>query len=140
MQDIISSWTLPWRWWINASPQFGFININKMESSDPTLEQDVIQEVAGYGKQLGRIVEALSVVVSGMQSSSLMPSEQKALKDFLVLARQIATLKEKKGAYSPVPRITDIEQLLIDIRYLKKNNPEMLKRIIDELRDEKTSE
>ncbi len=64
MQDIGTFWSLPWRWWLNANPQFGFININKMESSDPKLEQDVVENVASYGTQLGRIIGALGVTVS----------------------------------------------------------------------------
>ena len=41
-----------------VSSQFGLINITVGQSSDPSVEADVLTDVAGYGKQLGRIEDA----------------------------------------------------------------------------------
>jgi hypothetical protein len=43
--------------------QFGLININLGQSSDPDVEADVLSDVAPYGKQLGRIGDALLVLL-----------------------------------------------------------------------------
>ena len=36
--------------------QFGLVNINLGQSSEPKVEEEVLSDVATYGKQLGRIV------------------------------------------------------------------------------------
>jgi hypothetical protein len=44
--------------------QFGLINVDIGQSTDPQVEQDVLTDVASYGKQLGRIGDALVVLLS----------------------------------------------------------------------------
>ena len=44
--------------------QLGLININLGQSSDPKVEADVLSDVATYGKQLGRIGDALAVLIA----------------------------------------------------------------------------
>ena len=44
--------------------QFGLVNITVGQSSEPTVEADVLSDVAGYGKQLGRIGDALVVLLA----------------------------------------------------------------------------
>ena len=46
-------------WFRSSMGQFGFINVNEMQSDDPDQEQRIVNGVASYGKQLGRVVEAL---------------------------------------------------------------------------------
>ena len=41
--------------------QFGLVNINLGQSSEPKVEEEVLSDVATYGKQLGRIGDALIV-------------------------------------------------------------------------------
>jgi len=43
--------------------QFGLININLGQSSEPNVEADVLSDVASYGKQLGKIGDALIVLL-----------------------------------------------------------------------------
>src|ERR687885_737686 len=47
----------------SVGDQLGFININAARSPDPGLERHIITEVASYGRQLGRILDALDVLV-----------------------------------------------------------------------------
>ena len=44
--------------------QLGLVNINLGQSSDPAVEADVLSDVATYGKQLGRIGDALAVLLA----------------------------------------------------------------------------
>ena len=44
--------------------QFGLININLGQSSNPTVEEEVLTDVASYGRQLGRISDALAVLLA----------------------------------------------------------------------------
>jgi hypothetical protein len=71
----------PWTWplggdvtqwirttWIKAlSDQTGFININNVRAGDPEVERRIIEDVASYGRQLGRIMEALDVVIGHLR-------------------------------------------------------------------------
>jgi hypothetical protein len=44
--------------------QFGLVNISMGRSSDPKVEEQVLSDVASYGKQLGRIGDALIVLLA----------------------------------------------------------------------------
>ncbi len=83
----------PWSWWLKSMGQFGFIYINQMESSDSELERTILENVAGYGKQLGRIVEALNVLVEYSDGTGLTEEDRKVLKDFSDMAAEIAAVK-----------------------------------------------
>ena len=43
--------------------QFGLVNIDLGQSSEPDVESEVLSDVASYGKQLGRIGDALIVLL-----------------------------------------------------------------------------
>jgi hypothetical protein len=92
-----ASW--PWTWplggdvtqwirtsWIKSlSDQTGFININNVRAGDPELERRIIEDVASYGRQLGRMMEALDVVVGHLrlgEGKDLTADERHALRDF----------------------------------------------------------
>src|SRR5918993_1885025 len=84
----------PWTWWFKfTGNQVGFINIYEMESSDSEQERKIVEEVASYGKQLGRIVEALSVVLRHESFSGLRPDDKLAIERFLDMADQVSALK-----------------------------------------------
>jgi hypothetical protein len=102
------SW--PWTWplggdvtqwirttWIKSlSDQTGFININNVRAGDPEVERRIIEDVASYGRQLGRIMEALDVVIGQLrlgERTDLTADERHALQDFSDLVRQVQMLK-----------------------------------------------
>jgi hypothetical protein len=80
-----ASW--PWTWplggdvtqwirtsWIKSlSDQTGFININNVRAGDPDLERRIIEDVASYGRQLGRMMEALDVVIGQLRGCAPPP-------------------------------------------------------------------
>ena len=43
--------------------QLGVINIHLSRSSDPDVEQELLSDVGTYGKQIGRISDALIVLL-----------------------------------------------------------------------------
>jgi hypothetical protein len=52
------------------------ININLGQSSDPDVEQEGLSDVGTYGKQIGRISDALIVLLAHFQPQSpLTPKE-----------------------------------------------------------------
>ena len=98
-----ASW--PWTWplggdvtqwirttWIKSlSDQTGFININNVRAGDTELERRIIEDVASYGRQLGRMMEALDVVIGHLrlgERTDLTADERHALQDFSDLVRR----------------------------------------------------
>ena len=75
-----------------AKGQFGFINVNKMQSTNKELERDIIENVASYGMQLGQIIDALSVVIEKLD---LNVEAYPALRRFNAMAT--LWLKKSKG-------------------------------------------
>jgi hypothetical protein len=143
-----ASW--PWTWplggdvtqwirtsWIKSlSDQTGFININNVRAGDPDLERRIIEDVASYGRQLGRMMEALDVVIGHLrlgEGKDLTADERHALQDFSDLVRQVQALK---GDTRP-PRLTaaELDRMLDDLQALKHQDPPAYQRITARLRD-----
>ena len=79
--------------------QFGLININVGASSDPQLETKVVANVASYGKQLGRVEDALMVLMRYANlPAQLPPEQQRAIEDLRAMLTEIANAKEASGA------------------------------------------
>lgn len=94
----------PWTWFINAmGNQFGVININLGKSSDPELEQKILTEVGTYGRQLGRMGEALQVLLNHIKLDELGPEERKAVTAFLAMQDDIARLKGQQQMLKAKP-------------------------------------
>ena len=76
--------------------QFGLININLGQSSAPAVEQEVLSDVASYGKQLGRIGDALIVLLTHFHPQHPLTADEigaiAALKEMLDM---VATVKTK---------------------------------------------
>jgi hypothetical protein len=73
--------------------QFGLVNINMGQSSAPQVEADVLSDVASYGKQLGRIGDALIVLLAHIRPNN--EKEAKAVAALNEMLEQIATVKER---------------------------------------------
>lgn len=95
----------PWTSVLSAiGNQFSFISVNLGRSSAPEVEQDVLNEVGSYGKQLGRIGDALAVVIAHFDPKPpLSPAEQKTLDALTSMLDEIADIKEqhKRAAVRP---------------------------------------
>jgi hypothetical protein len=72
------------------------VTINLGNSSNPEVEKQVLSDVASYGKQLGRISEALAVLLAHFHPEKpLSKQEQKALHDLERMLEDIADVKER---------------------------------------------
>ncbi|MGB4914080.1 MAG: hypothetical protein WBO95_18510 [Candidatus Dechloromonas phosphoritropha] len=86
----------PWSWTFgSASSQVGLVNINLGRSSDPELEQEVLDEVGSYGKQLGRIGDALAVLIRHVKLEDLDTGERDALTALRFQLEEIAQIKTR---------------------------------------------
>ncbi|MDR3428374.1 hypothetical protein [Silvimonas sp.] len=86
----------PWTAYFSLmGSQFGLINVNLGTSSNPAIEQEVLQDVASYGKQLGRMGDVLAVLVRHLDLTSLTEDEHKAVAAFKRMQEDIADIKER---------------------------------------------
>ena len=88
----------PWNWFLqNEGGQFGLINVNLGMSANPQLEQRILDDVGSYGRQLGRIGEALEVLLDHVKLDRLDAKERAALEDFRLQLAQVKRVKEQHG-------------------------------------------
>jgi hypothetical protein len=74
--------------------QFGLVNINLGQSSEPKVEEEeVLSDVVTYGKQLGRIGDALIVLLAHFHPRTA--DETKAIAALNEMLEKIADVKEK---------------------------------------------
>jgi hypothetical protein len=89
----------PWTMLFNpVGSQIGLVNIDMGESSQPEVEQQVLTSVASYGKQLGRIEDALMVLLNHFHPREpLQPDEQQAIDDLRDLVSKVEQVKRRYG-------------------------------------------
>ena len=87
----------PWTMFFNPiGSQVGVINVNLGTSSNPTVEEHVLSDVASYGKQLGRIEDALAVLLAHFRPArKLTEAEDKAIRDLKRMLDDIADIKHR---------------------------------------------
>jgi hypothetical protein len=73
--------------------QFGFINIDLGNTQHPGVEQTILDEVGSYGRQLGRIGDALEVILKHVKLEGLSQDEKDAV---TVLEGQLAQVRQIK--------------------------------------------
>lgn len=82
----------PWTFYQQGA-QFGFINVNLGQTPRPDIEQTVLDEVGSYGRQLGRIGDALEVLLKHVKLEGLNKDEEDAL---AILGGQLAEIRKIK--------------------------------------------
>jgi hypothetical protein len=82
----------PWTFY-NQGAQLGLVNINLGQTPHPEIEQKVLDEVGSYGRQLGRIGEALEVLIDHVPLDGLSQAESDAL---IILKGQLAEVRKVK--------------------------------------------
>jgi hypothetical protein len=92
----------PWNWFLRAAvSQFGLININLGRTSDPELEERILNDVGTYGRQLGQMGDALAVLLKHVKLDDLTPDEQSAIRAFECQIDEIARVKARHRARRP---------------------------------------
>lgn len=88
-------------WWtglLNAiGNQFSLLSINLGRSSNPKAEEEILTEVASYGKQLGRVEDALAVLIRKL-NLNLSGEDAKAIRDLERMLEDIAEVKARHAA------------------------------------------
>jgi hypothetical protein len=85
----------PWSW---TWGDFSLFTVNLGQSSDPAFEARVLEQVGSYGRQIGRIGEALAVMLERVELGDLTPAQQSAIEDLRRQVAEVAALKKTRTA------------------------------------------
>jgi hypothetical protein len=103
---------------------FGIVtNITEQNSSAPETEREIVA-AQSYGRQLGRVIDALAVVIADL------PEEQQdapAFEEFAKLRREIDDIKAQAAARRH-------DRIAADLATLKATKPEEYERLAATLR------
>ncbi|MCO6180035.1 hypothetical protein [Ciceribacter sp. RN22] len=93
----------PWTWVFSPGEggQVGLFNfsIDLGPSTNPEVEKDILSDVASYGKQLGRIEDALRLVIETLEPlvADRKLGDQEAIIAFKALMYEVDNVKEHHG-------------------------------------------
>ncbi|QRM53148.1 hypothetical protein [Sinorhizobium sp. BG8] len=87
----------PWTWVFSpGNTSFSLFSFDLGPSSNPEVEGEILRDVASYGRQIGRIEDALAVLLTRFgRPEDLSQEEQEALEDFDALMREIQAVKRR---------------------------------------------
>lgn len=89
----------PWNWFLRTvGNQFGLININLGKTSNPELEERILNDVGTYGRQLGQIGDALAVLLAHVRLDELSRDELRAIRAFQYQHAEIERIKIRHHA------------------------------------------
>ncbi|HEX2817314.1 MAG TPA: hypothetical protein VHN39_13030 [Phenylobacterium sp.] len=83
----------PWSWTMG---DFSFFTVNLGQSGDPGLEAQVLGKVGSYGRQLGRLGEAMTVLLDHLELKDLKPHEKAAIRALKRQLEEIADLRTER--------------------------------------------
>ena len=136
------SW--PWEWTIDKLPNpfalfaprsldqsinpgwaiGNIISVTEQNSAAPDTERDIAASYS-YGRQLGRVIDALAVLIAERPEES---SDVKALDDLMALRDEIDAIKSRAAARR-------LERLGSDLETLKKTDADEYRRVTAALRN-----
>ncbi|MGJ0506787.1 MAG: hypothetical protein ACR652_06535 [Methylocystis sp.] len=81
---------------------FSFLNVEVGHSSAPEVERQVLDNVGSYGKQLGRMGDALRVLLDHFEPKKpLTRDEKKAIRALCAMLDEIDDIKRAHGRQTP---------------------------------------
>jgi hypothetical protein len=84
---------MEWNWPLSGAVSVPItmpgITVNLGGSGNPPLEQDMLDHVGSYGRQIGWLCDALEVALKKMDGHALTAADHKALKTFELMAASI---------------------------------------------------
>ena len=83
----------PWRFY-NQGSQFGIVNISLGNTPRPDIERKLLEEVGSYGRQIGRIGDALEMLMRHVDRKQLSREERDVL---AILEGQLAAVRKLKA-------------------------------------------
>jgi hypothetical protein len=113
------------------NPQF-FINYN---AGDVEAENNVLQQVGSYGKQLGKIINVLDVLVARLPQDQLTPQERRTLDEFRDLSEKVsAAVAAVKGPREQGITQANIDRMIESLQSMARSDPAAHRYLIDRLK------
>jgi hypothetical protein len=91
-----------------------FIRITGSSAGDPALERQIVEQVASYGRQLGRVLDALDVLIRHTDEAALSSGDRRALDELQSLRAEIEAAKARAAA-------SQVDGVVADIRALRRD-------------------
>jgi hypothetical protein len=91
-----------WSGWFESVGQIGLVNIDLGRTPDPDLERRILDEAGSYGRQIGRMSEALEVLLKAAEENGLLAREKltdgdiAALHDFREMLARVTACKDHR--------------------------------------------
>ncbi|HKO09568.1 MAG TPA: hypothetical protein VJ487_17835 [Alphaproteobacteria bacterium] len=86
----------PWSWAFNPTGgQYGLINVELGSSENPAAEGAILENVGSYGKQLGRIGDALLVLLDHLERQDASLKRNPAIIALRQQVRAVGKVKDK---------------------------------------------
>jgi len=120
----------PLFWFPSGTGQIGFINISGAASSKPEVEADIIENVATYGRQLGRRSDVLDAILSHLNARSWRGDAKKAVDAFEEMNANITAVKARYLA----PTQENVDKLIDGNNSIMHTRPDEYERLRNELR------
>jgi DNA-binding HxlR family transcriptional regulator len=100
------------------------VNVTEQNSSAPDTEREIVAKQS-YGRQLGRIMDALVVLIAEQEKKG---PKAAAFDRFMELNREINAIKTQAAA-------SRLDRMIADLAMLKEKEPQQYARVAATLRD-----
>jgi hypothetical protein len=127
------------QFWISPQTSWDrFFNpqlIISLNSQDADVENHVLKKAGSYGRQLGRIIDVLDVLVGRLRDTDLTPAERLAVDRFRELSRHVdAAVEERRGTRDRDITTSDVDRVAEQLQVLARSDEAAWKRLSDRLR------
>jgi hypothetical protein len=131
-QQVFEQWVTPQTSWDRFFNPQVFVSLN---SGDVDVENHVLKKAGSYGKQLGRVLDVLDILVARLPAEELTPGERRAVEAFRDLSRRVdAAVEDYRGPRRPGATLDDVDRLLGGLADLKRSDAASHQRLLDRLR------
>ncbi len=93
----VSQFIAPWSWFVRQAGQLGLININIGSTPAPDVEASVLEEVGSYGRQIGRLADAVEILLATLDRNSLSDAQRSAIAAFETQLAEVRAVKTSAG-------------------------------------------
>jgi hypothetical protein len=96
--DVVQSIN-PMTWWNSpVGSQFGLVNINLGRSGNPDVEQDLLSDFGSYGRQMGRLADAIAALAKHFEKEMRQTEGgSKAFDGLMEMTHAVAEAKKRHG-------------------------------------------
>jgi hypothetical protein len=93
----VSQFIAPWSWFVRQAGQVGLVNIDIGSTPAPDVEAKVLDEVGSYGRQIGRLSDAVEVLIGLIDRDSLNQAQRDAIAAFEAQVAEVRRIKVAGG-------------------------------------------